>query len=1163
MADRSLGFGLLSVVAFSLSASAGPVTVTLGDPQTAGISGFRAMWDQPVVLAADGATEVRDPRGAEHGPTAAWAPSNRKGRSGAIAFDAIHRSLLVRFPDAAERIAAQIDKGFRLTKLEILLPFRHTEFEPPGDRNKPDPAGGYSYRLNWGVGALWVKKPARWHAVAWALRKPWAADEKLGPTYNAYVNGAGYWAKYGAADEDRDRFPRRFGPTEVSHKQAVGRVDVTAAVTDEAFGRTLAARLRRLADCGFLVRKWEMYDHRYYTGCYEWATGVGGRGIVIAGPKLAATFVADPKVSPVGTLPPAADVGQIARGGPTGKPTAVMPSREQIAAFAQRFGPRRPSGMPQWQWRRIEELMALGDGRNKLSADMPFWYQYVAPHVRNGLVRRGVPPTPERVYEAWVDSVLARQPRGWYGFEAAKVLLPWHLHRDAMPEPMKDHWRLYWTAWLMPDRTTSRDLFPKDPTTDKLIHPMYDQLKKGSDTRAKIEGDSYYAATGDWRGNKSFFRGGFCYTMSTMNFNHTASMGALLGGAIIGSPRAIADGRHGVEHWPLRTWSWLDGSTQESIDHYYFAITLSAQKMIADFGPTHFDRMLGRTILLKSADELASAYHPGLRRFISGSARTSVNHVLATQDGVYHIVHTLSKRGVLHGIPPEGEELPGGFPAVGREVPPMRVANQTLRAPWAPPWLAEVVDEKALPFEMTAGFTQWGGHREQPLQRRTYLGRHYGLYSTDNGWGFTPLMAQWRRADRPVEHMTERGTMFIRYGFNDTQMVNMGAGWIRHFGAEAALQHKGKLLLVTSPHSGALSGQKHVRSLQSTVALFNYERPRPTWRVHVDGKPAGTLPMEAKAGRPVAIHDGVCYLGIIPLPATDLGRDAEVVLRAGVPQEYDKKQYRPALLIDNHNLRLEKGVRNLFSGGDEKKVPDTFFDKAFWRKADLAYGGFVVEFGDESEYGSFEAFAKHMAAAKLSVRWEGDANTVHVRYRSGADVMEAGVRTDYRDGRTTDQLYAYRRVNGKWPYLPKGVWRQTPHAVQSSTGRLVKGGATLTCEPGRMAYLQALPKRRIYAGYNPFPDPTDWRLDVPGGVRIEAEGKLGLAHVVWHAAENRLVVDYALTAKQQADKSVAKSLLITGTKAPPTVTRNGRAPAARPAEIRHDGDQAWRVALVE
>ena len=38
----------------------------------------------------------------------------------------------------------------------------------------------------------------------------------------------------------------------------------------------------------------------------------------------------------------------------------------------------------------------------------------------------------------------------------------------------------------------------------------------------------------------------------------------------------MADGRHGLETLPLRFWGFLDGSTQEMLDHYYLSITLSA-----------------------------------------------------------------------------------------------------------------------------------------------------------------------------------------------------------------------------------------------------------------------------------------------------------------------------------------------------------------------------------------------------------------------------------------------------------------------------------------------------------------------------------------------------------------------------------------------------------
>ena len=56
-------------------------------------------------------------------------------------------------------------------------------------------------------------------------------------TFNAAINGAVYWTKYGAADTAQDRFPTRFGPGEVSYKNPDGRVDVTPLLSDPAYGR--------------------------------------------------------------------------------------------------------------------------------------------------------------------------------------------------------------------------------------------------------------------------------------------------------------------------------------------------------------------------------------------------------------------------------------------------------------------------------------------------------------------------------------------------------------------------------------------------------------------------------------------------------------------------------------------------------------------------------------------------------------------------------------------------------------------------------------------------------------------------------------------------------------------------------------------------------------
>ena len=108
--------------------------------------------------------------------------------------DAVHRSVLLRFPDAADTIAILLRKGKILLKAELSLQYDGYEILPAG------------YTCREGLGQkLWTENPPTWHVHAWPLRQPWIADKATGPTFNASVNGRRYWARYGATDLERDR----------------------------------------------------------------------------------------------------------------------------------------------------------------------------------------------------------------------------------------------------------------------------------------------------------------------------------------------------------------------------------------------------------------------------------------------------------------------------------------------------------------------------------------------------------------------------------------------------------------------------------------------------------------------------------------------------------------------------------------------------------------------------------------------------------------------------------------------------------------------------------------------------------------------------------------------------------------------------------------------
>jgi len=184
---RSLGIAFITLMGMlSVTVSAEDNILTVDHALTATISGFRRQWDAPAVA------------------------------EGPLVFDAVNRSLLVRFPEAAGVIVDRLNAGWKIDKAELALDWSGYEMRP----------AGYARTS----GERWSQSPPRWHAVAWALRRPWIPGPDVGPTFNAYVNGLGFRSKYGAQDTQRDRYPAQLGPAELSKTQPEGRIDVTAAL---------------------------------------------------------------------------------------------------------------------------------------------------------------------------------------------------------------------------------------------------------------------------------------------------------------------------------------------------------------------------------------------------------------------------------------------------------------------------------------------------------------------------------------------------------------------------------------------------------------------------------------------------------------------------------------------------------------------------------------------------------------------------------------------------------------------------------------------------------------------------------------------------------------------------------------------------------------------
>ena len=1046
-----------------VSAPSGSEGLVIDGAECAGISGFHADWDRPIPLSADGATKVRDMNPWGTGPVAVW---NDPVKPGAIACDAVHRSLLVRFPGAAERIAEALGKGKVILRADLVLDYKGAEFFPP---QYADPAG-MSF-----LGDLWVKQEPHWHAVAWALNQPWINDREIGPTYNAFINGAGYWAGFGARETGKDRVATAFGPAPLNKEAPEGRLDVTASLNDPAFGSDIGARLRRLADCGFLVRKWEVYDASYWGGGYEWGTATGGRALLLGVPKLVLSLGAG-KPAAV-KLPPAADVRALAMalaGGKGGKPTAIFPDAAQVAEWAGKLGRVQPAGMDDATWKRLQEL----------------WAQDSARH--------GFPATYED-YAKWIDGMLACAPRRWSGFDAAELGAVGIRCRAALPAPLVEHLRLYWWAWLMPDREAA-----------KLVQGYI----------GKKLADEYYARTHDWRGNFSVYRT-YCRDMGTMNFNHWASAGTLFGAVLLESPRLLAEGEAGLRDWPLKTWTWFDGSTQESIDHYYFSHSLASQLPFASYSPTVEQRLMGQAILAKSVGELCSTFHPRLKRFTSSSGRTGIAYPLFIQDGVSAIMHTVMPRGALTDL--DRKTVGDSMPVIGHDFSPALAATLALDAPWAPAWYGAAVEAKPVPYQMTASYKMWGGYSQTPLWKRSFQGRDYGVASIDIARGETvPFLVHWRRSEQEVKTSEELGMLIGRFGVNRTELLdsiwhnskqrNPNGSVGNQGGPLCSIQYRNRLIVLGSPAKGLPYPDRvaptEITSIQTTLGLITLHQG---WELLLDGKPV-TPPVTAKAGQRLVIHDGVAYIGIIPLAGTDLGRDAEVeVVADGVPTEMQGGgKLAESLRINAYNYR---------------GVP---LPKEQWGsdKVDDAWGGFCLQAADSSECKDVAAFDAQLAAGKIEAVWDAGKRRVDLSWALGGDTMACTFVPAAPLSQPTTQALPTRTVNGKWLYLEPGLERECDLSAMGTSGRFEKNGAVFEGEAGRMGYLLTDPVHGIFEAWNPYPEPGALALGLPGGARIELAGRVGITRLTVFTKENRVAIDGAVPAPGRATVAVLKGFAV-------------------------------------
>ena len=1022
-------------------------------------------------------------------------------------FDAL-RPLLCRFPGIADDLYAKLKDGYAIDKAALVLEWVKQE--------GPGPERG---RHGWGAEDEYAKKPGQWHALARGLLKPWdAATTNTAPTGDAYVNGLGFWSHMGARGDGQDRLPSVFGPVPLHATAPIGAIDITALLSDAGYGKTLAERLRALEEKGLQVTKQELFDPQYngqegeWFDVYSWRTGIGCMKIWVKEPKLVVTFKKG-AVKDLGALPAPMEFGKLVgqlKPNPEGQSSMTPPAHwaDKVKAFTE-----KPAGMPDWQWQRLQELHKLGGwdlGRMDVG---PLLSSDPAAYAKIG-----------RYLEDW--------PHYWVGHLTSDYALVPNAFKELLPPALWDHLAVYWEAWLHPE-------------TADCENPRL----------------------------RSYFRQ-YNWTLGTQNFNFNSIAGGYLASQAFGYTNALTDAQYGVENIMLRLFQFYNGANQEVGDTYYQALSVAAVQMVAKYAQDPLYRLMARIASEKQLEQLVSMYNPNLKRITHPMGRGELKYQCAMQDGPYFALHTLSPAGVLMDLDqPYGQEK-FKIPLFGHEGPPARMA---LLAPWADDHWAHVVDGKALPWQSTARWWHMMPDNEIAAEWHVnYLARHYSLASrSEDGNPVTHVTAQWRRQNAPVTRMEDLSTLQLSFGANARVEQAMASWGIVHHQnkliALKALPPKGFLTFPPNPdYAGGWRAKDEARgkdafnALNASAIIMTFgdvsqrevwigdrkadkisgassapiEDPKYQFEEHL--RTTGTNSVFAKAGDLITIKDGVSYVALIPLAFNALPRDEEVE----VAYEW------PILYIHAFLYRGAEAISQEKWYGAEKK----------------ATAGFVIELGDEGEYGSFEKFRAHMKQATLKAQWNDAANQADLEYKSGTNSIAMGFRPwvmpQWNVFTDTASAPVSRSVNGQWPYLPEGIQRDTPWSLQGFTGRLEKNGTVLESEAGFRAFLLAEPQSGIVTAYNPLPDPVFWKLSLPDSATVAADGRVGLLRVQADPKANTLAIDHQLKPDQKGRADLASAFVLTGFKSEPKVMLNGLPPKSL-ASAEVAGQKAWIVPLAD
>jgi len=560
------------------------------------------------------------------------------------------------------------------------------------------------------------------------------------------------------------------------------------------------------------------------------------------------------------------------------------------------------------------------------------------------------------------------------------------------------------------------------------------------------------------------FKYGCRFVHANDNWPFNAASIMILGGEEIGRTDLALEG-------VIRLESYLKMSRQIGVaSEYnsptYNALSLYAVEAVAGLARSLRARVVARVVAERLWSENALRFHRPTGLLAAPHSRAYFHDTLGVRSAMLY---------TLHPLLPSGARLDDdGFPKV-RECT-QSVAENSLIRRFFSPHLAAMCEKKPFPYLVKArkfrpfrqeGKDMWPGGFFDTV---TYLTATYAVGSAGRtfcgGHATTPFQAHWDTG------AGRANTLFTRYrvddAFPDTEKR------IEQFyedGYIHPVQHRSTTIVLYRPKlQWKQSKDKQATPPTSLAASAVVPHPERLEGVYVgtDARPVKQWPLVLAKPQLVFLRDGAAYVALHPLAVTDIGR-----------QHAMRMVRRPKFLVVSlYNLQSDKPTPI-----DEAALLST-------------RNGFVVELGDEVEFGSFKAFVAKVGQAVVEDAVADGVRTVRYERPGRSMVVSQRVAT---------HQYLSRQFDGK-QYV--GPMLASPHMAATLDKELTVGDATLSSAPGESKFLTAEPTTGTYVVLYPFRWPFPVHLKTPKG-SVHCDG-FRMGRILYRPSDHtRLGIDCA------------------------------------------------------